>query len=50
MPPARQGMASTRVGKKIFVTGGCDYRKNKCYTDTFYIDTDSLWWTKVENK
>lgn len=50
VPPARQGMASTRVGKKIFVTGGCDYRKNKCYTDTFYIDTDSLWWTKVENK
>jgi hypothetical protein len=50
VPPARQGMASTRVGKKIFLTGGCDYRKSKCYTDTYYIDTDSLWWTKVENK
>ena len=50
VPSPRQGMASTRVGKKIYVTGGCDFRNQLCYLDTFILDTDSLWWTKVENK
>jgi N-acetylneuraminic acid mutarotase len=50
IPPARQGMAFSRVGKKIYFTGGCDFRQGSCYTDTYILDTDSLWWTKVENK
>jgi N-acetylneuraminic acid mutarotase len=50
MPPARQGMASARVGRKIYLAGGCDFRKTKCFTDTFYLDVDSFWWTKIENK
>jgi N-acetylneuraminic acid mutarotase len=50
IPPPRQGFGSTRVGKKIFVSGGCDFNQQKCFTDTFYLDLDSLWWTKIENK
>jgi hypothetical protein len=49
VPPPRQGMASARVGKKIYITGGCDYRQQQCYTDTYILDTDSLWWTKIED-
>jgi N-acetylneuraminic acid mutarotase len=50
IPPARQGMASTRVGKKIYIVGGCDFHNKICYPDTYILDTDSLWWTKVENE
>jgi N-acetylneuraminic acid mutarotase len=49
-PPQAQGMASCRVGKKIYITSGCDYRKQSCYTDTYIFDLDTLWWTKIENK
>lgn len=49
-PPASQGMSMTRIGKKIYISGGCDVRKRKCYSDTYILDTDSLWWTKIENK
>jgi hypothetical protein len=48
-PPPRRGIASTRVGNKIYFTGGCDYRQEICYTDTYILDTESLWWTKVDN-
>jgi N-acetylneuraminic acid mutarotase len=49
-PTARQGMASARVGKKIYVSSGCDFRAEKCYTDTYILDIDSLWWTRIDNK
>jgi hypothetical protein len=49
-PPASQGMSTARVGKKIFISGGCDVRKKKCFGDTYVLDTDSLWWTKIINK
>lgn len=48
-PSARQGMASTRVGRKIFITGGCDNKQTKCFNDTFILDTDSFWWTQLDN-
>jgi N-acetylneuraminic acid mutarotase len=48
-PNPRQGMSSARVGKKIYISSGCDFRENKCYTDTYILDADSLWWTKVNN-
>jgi hypothetical protein len=49
-PSPRQGMASVRVGKKIYIASGCDFRVEKCYTDTYVLDTQSLWWTKIDNK
>lgn len=49
-PPESQGMSMSRVGKKIYVTGGCDVRKKKCFSEIYVLDTDSLWWTKIENK
>lgn len=47
-PPACQGMSITRVGKKLYVTGGCDVRKKKCYSNIYILDTDSLWWTEIQ--
>lgn len=49
LPSPRQGMASARVGEKIYIVGGCDFRQQKCYNDTFILDTDSLWWSKISN-
>ena len=49
-PPPRQGMGFSRVGKKIYFVGGCDFRKQICYTDTFILDTETLWWTQIENR
>ena len=50
IPSPVQGMAHTKVGKKIYFTSGCDYRLQKCYKNTHILDTDSQWWTKIEDK
>ena len=50
LPSLEQGSAVLRVGHKIYVVGGCDFRQKKCTQDTFYFDTDTQWWTKIENK
>ena len=47
--PERQGFASARVGQKLYITGGCDFRQQLCYTETYILDIETLWWTKVEN-
>lgn len=49
-PPASQGMSITRVGKKLYVTGGCDVRRKKCFSGLYVLDTDSLWWKEFPNK
>ncbi len=49
-PSPRQGMGSIRVGKKLYIISGCDYRLQKCYPDTYILDIDSLWWSKIEDK
>jgi N-acetylneuraminic acid mutarotase len=50
IPKPRQGMASMTVGKKIYIVSGCNFREQKCYSDTYILDTESLWWTKIEDK
>lgn len=46
-PPPMAGMASTVIGNKIYITGGCDYRSRKCGSSTFIFDTDALSWTTI---
>lgn len=46
-PPPMAGMASTVIGNKIYITGGCDYRSRKCGSSTFVFDTDALSWTTI---
>ena len=50
IPSPMQGMAHTKVGKKMYITSGCDYRLQTCYKDTYILDTDSQWWTRIEDK
>lgn len=49
-PSPKRGVESTRVGNRIYITGGCDYSQQICFTDTFYLDTDSFIWTKLGDK
>ena len=44
IPPAFTGIAGARVGKKIYISGGCDIPSNKCNSDTFVFDTDNSSW------
>jgi N-acetylneuraminic acid mutarotase len=47
-PPALTGSVSTRVGGKLYVTGGCDKISQKCFNFTNLLDLDTLKWTKTE--
>ena len=49
-PSLRRGFSSTRVGRKIYISSGCDFNTKICYSDTYYFDTETNWWTKVEDK
>ncbi len=44
IPPKLIGVAGARVGKKIYISGGCDYDSKICNKDTFILNT------KVSNK
>jgi len=43
-------MGVERFGKKIIISGGCDYRKHECLSDSYILDTETMWWTKIENE
>jgi len=47
IPPLLRGFSFVRVGTKLFITGGCDFEAKKCFTDTYYLETKTLWWTKI---
>ena len=47
-PHQMSGMASIVLGYKRYITGGCDYRKNKCYSDTFVYDTNKKEFGKIK--
>ena len=46
-PPARQGHGAVLYEKNMIIFGGCDYKANQCYKDTYYLDTSTLYWTKL---
>ena len=35
-------MGYVRVGKNLFLCGGCNYALKKCYSDCFKIDLSAL--------
>ena len=49
IPPLLTGSISTKVGSKIYVTGGCDKLTQKCLNHTYLIDLDKLLWSKLDN-
>lgn len=49
IPQAYQGLTGERVGKKLYVTGGCDYENKFCNKDTYILDTVTLHWTKLSD-
>ena len=49
-PSPRQGHASIKHGKELFVIGGCNYKLNICYKETYLLNTDNLYWTKVADE
>ena len=36
-------------GMWIYYVGGCDYRKDVCYKDTYLLDTEKLTWASTED-
>ena len=50
IPPTLTGIAGARVGKKIYITGGCDFLTKVCNEDTFIFDTDKPNWEKLPEK
>lgn len=49
-PLALAGAISTKVGNKLYVTGGCDKISQKCFSETYSIDLDILKWKKIDIK
>jgi len=46
-PIGYQGFSGERVGKKLYITGGCDFENNFCNEDTFIFDTTNSTWSKL---
>ena len=40
-PPRLIGVSGARVGKKIYISGGCDNDAKFCNKDTFIFDTEN---------
>ena len=47
-PYPMSAMASIALGNKVYITGGCDYRKNKCYSDTYVYDINKKEFSKIK--
>ena len=50
IPPGVQGHSTVRQGNELYVIGGCDYRKNLCYNETYVLNTQTLVWTKIKDE
>ena len=48
-PSKRQGSNLVAHGKSLFLYGGCDYEKAKCYKGLFEFNTVTGWWKMVED-
>ncbi len=46
LPNALTGSIVTRVGNKLYLTGGCDKIKQKCDNSTYSINLDKSKWKK----
>lgn len=49
-PPKLNGISGTRVGKKIYISGGCDFNAKECNKDTFIFNTKKNKWKKLSDK
>lgn len=49
IPPKLTGIAGARVGKKIYISGGCDLSSQVCNKDTFIFDSEKPNWEKLSD-
>ena len=50
IPEALTGSIVTRVGKNLYLTGGCDKIKQKCFNSTYRFNLDKgIWKIKTLN-
>ena len=48
-PSPRQGHIAVKQGKELYIIGGCNYKISICYKETYLLNTETLYWTKVED-
>jgi hypothetical protein len=48
-PSPYQGISGERVGKKLYVTGGCDFQAKECNQETFIFDATTNTWGKLSD-
>lgn len=46
-PSPRQGHAAVKQGKELYIIGGCNYKLRVCYKETYLLNTETLFWTKL---
>lgn len=46
-PTKRQGHSSILHGSNIVIVGGCVYDTKTCFSETYMLNTVTLWWTKL---
>lgn len=49
IPVAYKGFSAERVGKQLYVTGGCDFENKFCNEEIFIFETTNSTWSKLSN-
>ena len=48
-PIGYKGFSAERVGKKLYITGGCDFENKFCNEETYIFDTTKSTWSKLSS-
>jgi len=48
-PIGYKGFSAERVGKKLIITGGCDFENKLCNEETFIFYTANSTWSKLSS-
>ena len=48
MNPPRKDMAFARVGKDVYLCGGCNYNNQKCYPECYTLNLPALTLAKIK--
>lgn len=46
-PIGYKGFSAERVGKELYITGGCDFENKFCNEETFIFETTNSSWSKL---
>ena len=48
-PSYREGHTSIFHDKELYIIGGCNYKLNICYNDTYVLNVNTLYWSKFND-